>query len=163
MEVQVQKIERYCAWTGLTIAAHKCTITGILHKAKHEGMVSSASDWGVLKPMLESVKLGGQSVQLVKPGRPFKFLGVLFMLSLNWSFQFAAAQQLIYDKGQKLIDSMASMDQSLIIEELCILSTLNYSLCVAPYSANQIKQLDRLRARTIIALSGYATLSPIKY
>ncbi len=58
------------------------------------------------------------------------------------------------DKGDLLIESYASMNQQLLIEEQCILSTLKYSMCVAPYSRCQIDSLEAARAQVIKAAVG---------
>ncbi len=84
LQIQTIKLDKYCEWTGLVIAAQKCTVTGILHNAQHEGMPQRATDWKVLKPMLEQITLNGSQVKMVQPGQPFKFLGVLFTLTLDW-------------------------------------------------------------------------------
>ncbi len=55
----------------------------------------------------------------------------------------------LFLRFQQLSDSLATGSIALMVEEQCILSTLEYGMCVAPYSKRQIARLDAARARVI--------------
>ncbi len=138
LQIQAHKLERYCAWSGLTVTTHKCALTGTLHRAHADGTVGCPSSWATVEPSLTTVSFNGRPLPLIKPEQPFKYLGVQFTLTLDWTYQYKAAVQTIQNRGAQLLASMASMSQKHVIEEQCLLNSIRYSLCVAPYTVAQV-------------------------
>ena len=133
MQTPITKLEIFCAWSGMRLAPSKRSLTGIVHGAVPHA-TRWATDWTIIEPLLGRITIHGQRVQLVKPDAPFTYLGVQFTLTLNWRHQFAAAETLICENGQRLIQSRLSPRQKLLCEEQTILTALKYAFCITPYT-----------------------------
>ena len=154
--VQINEIEAFCAWSGMQLAPHKCNLTGILHGAVPHA-TKDPQDWALLEPMLARVTINGDPVRLVPPDAPFKYLGVLLTLNLDWSHQFRSAKSLIEDRSQRLLECPLLFQQKVLAEEQSIMSALRYGFCLAPFSPNQLRALDAARARLYKALLNLPT------
>ena len=153
MQTQINKLERFCAWSGMRLAPHKCNLTGIIHGATPHA-AKKANVWAAIEPLLNTVTIHGQRVQLIPPDKPFKYLGILFTLTLNWQPQFKAVEAMIYEKGEQLVQSSLSQRQKLLCEEQTIMAAVRYAFCITPYKPGQLKKLDAARARIIKAILG---------
>ena len=151
LQTQIKKLEMFCAWSGMRLAPSKCNLTGIIHGAVPHA-TKKATDWSVIEPLLSRVTIHGQRVQLIKPDAPFEYLGIKLTLTLDWKPQFQAAEALIYDKGQQLVQSSLSQRQKLLCEEQTIFASLQYAFCITPYKPGQLKRLDAARTRIIKAI-----------
>ena len=143
-----KKLEMFCACSYTKLAPNKCSLTGIIHGAVPHA-ATKATDWTVLEPLLDRVTIHGQRVHLIKPDANFKYLGILFTFTLDWQYQFQAAEDLVYEKGRQLVQSCLSQRQKLLCEEQTILSALRYAFCLTPCKPGQLRRLDAARARVI--------------
>lgn len=91
--MQVHKLDQYCTWSGLSVNASKCCVTGILYgdcatrSVKH---AHSPENTQILRTQLEGqMRLGGAIIPFIPPDQPYKYLGVLVTLTLDWSRQLA--------------------------------------------------------------------------
>lgn len=70
-------------------------------------------------------------------------------MTLQWRRQFASAKQAIRELGEGLASSPAGKKLTIDMEESNVLSKLMYPCCLAPYSAKQVEDLDKLRAQVL--------------
>jgi hypothetical protein len=155
MQQQIRKVEAFCDWTGMTLNPQKSELSAILHGATGQpGSKHNACDWDLISPILSKITVNGQQVKLIPPNMPLQCLGLFTTLSLDWKYQYAAAEALILTKGEQILQSSATMQQKWEMEEGVIFAALRYSFCVAPYNPAQLKKLDSLRATVIKAILG---------
>ena len=156
MQTQITKIVLFCAWSGMTLATHKCNLTGILHIAVPNA-AKKPMDWALIEPLLAGVTINGSPVRHVPPDVPFKYLGVLITLPMtrNWTHQFEAVKALSHERSQLLIRCPLLYQQKVIAEESSLLSFLRHCFCLAPFTPRQLQVRDledAVRARFYKAL-----------
>ena len=145
MTVQCDKLSRYSAWSGLNVNHTKCAVTGILHNEASSGLNGDATCSARLKTLLNNkIYVGGQPVPYLAPNKPYKYLGVLITLTLDWLPQLTTAIASTTEAGIKLAQSMASPRQCLHIIMTCLKPALAYAFAAAPYLPTDIARLDRL-------------------
>ena len=157
MQLQIRKVEQFCEWTGMTLNPQKSEISAILYGATRGQSSGTACNWDLISPILSRITVCGQQVKLIPPNKPINCLGINITLSLDWKFQFTAMQALIKTKGEQILLSSATMEQKWTMEEDVIFAIIRYSLCVAPYTPAQLRELDDDRAKVIKTLLGLPT------
>jgi hypothetical protein len=150
---QIRKVQAYCTYTGMSLNPQKSELSAILYGAAAASREGSAkqqhkpNDWGIIRPILQQITICGHQVKLIPPDEPFRVLGMLITLSLNWEHQLNAAKQLIKKKGDKILSSAATMQQKWKMEEHCTLAALEYGFSTTPYKPADLLELDKIRAR----------------
>ena len=79
----------------------------------------------------------------------FKYLGVYFTLTLDWSHQRSHAKDLLRTMVEQLGEAPASATTALRIECQSILGKLRHTFCVAPYTQTHLDGFDRIRANAV--------------
>ena len=89
LKLQAQKIERFSSWSGMEVNAKKCAATAILHGQADAGLAKGPEEDKVIRSRLEyQIHLGRGTVSYLRPDKPYKCLGVLVTLTLNWRINF---------------------------------------------------------------------------
>ena len=93
MHTQAEKLSRYADWAHMKVNTDKTVVTGIMHSNVHTGLVGHrrAVDHGMIAARLQGkIYVQGAPVRFIQPDTPFKYLGALLTLTLDWRPQFAA-------------------------------------------------------------------------
>lgn len=138
LQRQTTKIEAFSRWSSMAVSAPKCLASCILHGSEP----TRPTQLSLAHKQLSTLTISGQRITYLSPNKPFKYLGILFTLSLDWKWQYQASQDLITSKGALLSDSLATFHQAKLIEEQCILGALRHVLSVCPFTAKQLHDLD---------------------
>ncbi len=113
LKLQAQKVERFAQWSGMEVNARKCAASAILHGQAAAGLVRRADDEKVIKSRLEGqINMGNGPVPYLPPDEPYKYLGVLLTLTLNWGHQYRASLSLLLEQAVKLQSSFATPRKS---------------------------------------------------
>jgi len=144
LQEHIKKVEAFCTWSGMALASSKCDASGILH-----GTAGKPTDWSVLEPILQRITINSKPVGLIKPYRPFRYLGVDITLTLYWKYQYRKAIAVIQDLGEGLAVSPAGKRLTIEMKQSCVLLALLYPCCLAPYTERRLHILDLIRGRVI--------------
>ena len=104
--------------------------------------------------LFPNITLNNTPIPIVQPTDPFKYLGVHFTLTRDWTHQKANIAEQIKTKTAQLLASDASMNQKLVIETQSILGAMRHSFCVAPFNPTTLYYLDSLRAKLLKRING---------
>ena len=87
LSTQFSKLKAYSAWGGLQPQPKKSAVSGILNHSRATSHVQSVPDMTkILRSKLEDVfKVGETSVPFLPPNKPYKYLGVLTTLTLDFT------------------------------------------------------------------------------
>ncbi len=148
LKLQAQKVERFAQWSGMEVNARKCAASAILHGQAAAGLVRHADDEKVIKPRLEGqINMGNGPVPYLPPDEPYKYLGVLLTLTLNWGHQYRASLSLLLEQAVKLQSSFATPAQKLQVFRSKIIAALRYVFSTTAFSPIDIKRLDAAMTR----------------
>ena len=141
MQHQARKVESYSSWGRLGVNNVKTTITGALYNTSP----SKPYDEGILKGQLQdTITMQGKRITYHPLLKPFRHLGVLFTMDLNFKPQWQAARAKLSQQVEALAHSYASTHQKRRIIETCMRPALTYAFSVAPYSKAELRSLDAL-------------------
>ena len=113
MKLQAEKIQRFSTWSGMEVNAKKCAATAILHGQASAGLAKSPDDDKLIRARLDGqIHLGRGTVPYLSPDQPYRYLGVLVTLTLNWSHQFRATLTTAIDQACRLQSSFATPAKS---------------------------------------------------
>lgn len=135
---QAAKICAYTTWGHLVINHKKTTVTGALHRS----MSSNPYDDTCLKNRLSHIKVQGQAVTYQHPKLPFRHLGVLLTMDLNYKHQLRATLTHVREAAQALKACRASTAQKMRTLKSSLRAAVSHVLTVAPFSTAELKVLD---------------------
>jgi hypothetical protein len=144
LQIQCTKVYTYSQWAGIPLNYTKCEVTGILHHTHPQDPTNEA----ILKAQLHNkITMGNAHAKYTPPTQPCKYLGLHISLNLDWQPQAQITLQMIRDKGgqilKRAIGSGASSRQGLHLIQTCIKPAVAYTMIGAPYTDQDIAQMDR--------------------
>ena len=145
LSCQAEKVSRFAAWGGLKANAKKSEVSAILHRTAKVRKPSALAPELVerTKNELSAVRLGGQPLPFLHPDKqPYRYLGVMLTLTLNWSDQVRTLLTNVEQKGARLSSSLCSPSQKLRYIQSSIRPYITYSFPLGIYSLQDIKRLD---------------------
>ena len=89
LSIQATKVDHFAIWAGLKVNNSKSGISAILHEAAQRQRVGVLSTKLIetSKRKLQAVEIGGKSLPFLHPDKDaYKYLGVMFTLTLNWTY-----------------------------------------------------------------------------
>ena len=135
MKLQAEKIERFSPWSGMEVNAKKCAATAILHGQASAGLAKRPDEDKLIRARLENqIKMGRGTVPYLPPDQPYRYLGVLITLTLNWSHQFKATLTTAIDQACKLQSSFATPAQKLQVYRSKIVAAMRYVFSTSAFS-----------------------------
>jgi len=140
---QAAKISAYTTWGHLIVNNSKTTVTGALYKSQP----GCPYDDHLLNTRLKSVQVQDKQLTYQSPRQPFRHLGVLLTMDMNYKHQLKATLEKIRSQVNHLKSSQASTKQKLRVIETCIRPAITYAMAVAPYTLQEIRCFDRLLTR----------------
>ena len=149
LQVQLDKVQSFTSWSGMLVAPAKCIASAVLWGANSRGTAPSPTDWSIIEPMLLQLRIQGSALHCLPPDQPFRYLGPLLTLTMDWKPHLHMLLDLISSKGLAIATSHGTIQQKLDMEYQCIVSAIAYHLHIAPFSLAQLRQLDAARARVL--------------
>jgi hypothetical protein len=151
MQHQLKKVELYAEWTGIHLNPQKCEASAIKYGSNQ---ASTPED-------LETLKIYGKTFKRNTPGHPqiiqhdtpARFLGVYISLDLNWTTQFNKIKNSLQTRCEQIHTCKLTQSQKLIMEAQCLLGLVEHTLNLAPYTRQQLQQLDKIRAKCITKIT----------
>jgi len=125
LQVMLEKVNAYCAWSAMRINVDKSNVTGLEH-TRPEGARGKT-----LRTRLETaMRVDGRKIPFIKPSEPYKYLGIWVTMSLSATDH---AAHLIDDLTRRLAgidntpmfptDSVRTL-KSLALSKLCLLPAI---------------------------------------
>ena len=158
---QLHKVTEFSNWGGLVVNAGKSAVTGILHQDYARGIVNNPADVARLRNQLEGkITLQGKPVPFLSPNDPYKYLGILLTMTLEWAHQVSACAKTIMNRSKTIGLSMASKAQKLRLIEITLRPAITYTMATTAYSAADINILDGFYSRAVRACIGMSPSAP---
>jgi hypothetical protein len=140
---QAAKISAYTTWGHLIVKNTKTTVTGALHGSQPK----KPFDEHLLSTRLSSIKIQDKTLTYHSPRQPFRHLGILLTMDMNYKHQLKATLEKIRNQVNHLKTSLASTKQKVCVIETCIRPAITYAMAAAPYTLPEIRCFDRLLTR----------------
>eukprot|EP00775_Hariotina_reticulata_P004031 gene4031-biopygen5750 len=150
---QAAKISAYTTWGSLIVNNTKTTVTGALHGTQPQ----QPYDEQLLSTRLSSIKVQGRQLTFQSPRKPFRHLGLLLTMDLNYKHQLNAMLDKVRSQVNHLKMSYASPKQKMRVISTCVRPAITYAMTVAPYTLQEIRLLDSLLAKATKQAYGLST------
>ena len=160
MQLQLDKVESFAHWSGMRLVPAKCETSAVLWGTHASCPHVHALDWQIIQPLLQHLHVHGSPLACIPPDKPFRYLGVLMTLTMDWKPHLSMLLDMIATKGLAIARAPATIRQKLEMERQCITTTVAYHLAIAPFSLPQLRKLDAARARVIKGILKIPMSSP---
>jgi ribonuclease HI len=144
-KIQSSKVSQYATWADLPISGEKTTVTGALY-ASHPNEPLNVQ---ILSNRCSNIDMQGQPIKMHDPRMPFRLLGVMYTLDLDWQTQFETTLRSLSEQATNLAHSDANLGQKERITELCLRAKLKYSLPLMCFTNHQLETLNHQLERVI--------------
>jgi hypothetical protein len=137
IQPQINKINKYCQWTGMELGISKCAIIGC---PNNKPMPATT-----FKAYIQShnIKYRNQSIPIFYQNEPYVYLGIQLIPSLKWKAQKAITMNKLIKQTQFLLNSLATLKQKLKMVDIVIRPVIAYSFYASPYSKPNITKADK--------------------
>jgi ribonuclease HI len=154
---QASKVDAYTTWGHLVVNNTKTTVTGALyHTQPHKPY-----DLDRLREQLEgAIRMQGKPITFHHPKDPFRHLGVLLTMDLNYKAQFQATLTYLSEAAHSMKQSRASCAQKMRTLRTSLRPAVAYVLTVAPFSQAELSRLDGVLTRMAKQAHGLAVSMP---
>jgi hypothetical protein len=135
IQPQINKIDKFCQWTGMELGIPKCAITSC---PNNKPMPATT-----FKAYIQShnIKYRNQPIPVLHQNEPYVYLGNQLIPSLKWKTQQATTMKKLIK--QTLLNSPATLKQKLKMVDIVIRPGIAYSFYATPYSMPNIAKLDQ--------------------
>ena len=134
MQVQLNKVQAFADWCGMKLSPAKCEASAVLWGTHAANKAVLPTHWEHIQPMLERLRVQGAPLKLVPPTQPFRYLGALLTLTMDWKPHLQMLIDVIKSKGLAIATSFGSLKEKIGLERQCIVSTDAYHLAIALFS-----------------------------
>lgn len=107
--------------------AHECAASAVLHGQASAGLSKGPeADKEIRARIEDQIVIGNGLMPYPAPDQPYKYLGVLLTLTLNWVHQFKTSLALLKEQASQLQSSFASPAQKLQVFCSEMIAALRY-------------------------------------
>lgn len=124
----------------------KTTVTGALHGDQPH---QPYDEIALAQRLCNTISIQDKKITYQSPKQPFRHLGVLLTMDLNYKHQLKATLEAVANMTHNLGKSLASTQQKQRILEQSIRPSITYAFMAAPYTLAEIKCLDSLLTKAI--------------
>ena len=137
LQIQLNKIDKFCVWAGMNLGISKCAVTGCPNKSKLHPTT--------FKALLQATNINyrKQYIPTLNQHEPYTYLGINLAPSFKWKTQINTTIAKLIKQCQALVTCPATMKQKLNMVDRVIRAGITYSFYVVPYSIPTIKKLDK--------------------
>ena len=137
LQIQLNKLDKYCEWAGMDLGVPKCAITGCPNKSK------TKPDTFKTKIQAQNINYRNQPLPILHQNEPYVYLGIQLVPSLKWKLQTHITTTKIIDQCKQLTNCPATIKQKISMVDTVIRAGIAYSFYAVPYSLPTIKKLDK--------------------
>ncbi len=91
------------------------------------------------------------AVPTLPPGSPYKYMGVLISVNLNWADQMAYVRKKVLAYQHMVHHQSLSTDHKIYVSNMVANAFVTYGMCVIPYPAQWIAEIQEIILATIKA------------
>ena len=162
IQLQADKLTRFCDWAELVVSAKKTFITCALHgsadtssagittartrlgRQQVPGSTAQAPQWSS-----EAVQVQGRSIRYLDPNEPFTYLGVKMTMTCDWRPQLSAMMQTLQEKCENARQSFATpkMIRNMVKTSIC--PAVSWCFPVVPCSPSDLAAMDSVWAALV--------------
>jgi hypothetical protein len=137
IQLQINKIDKFCFWVGMELGIPKYTITGC---PNNKPMPATT-----FKAYIQShnIKYRNQPILVLHQNEPYIYLGIQLIPSFKWKTQQATTMNKLIKQIQLLLNSPTTLKQKLKMVDTVIRPGIAYSFYVVPHSMPNIAKLDQ--------------------
>jgi hypothetical protein len=157
MKHQAHKVDAYTTWGHLIVNNTKTTVTGALHGTQPQ----RPYDCERLRDQLEGrIRMQNKPITFHHPKDPFRHLGVLLTMDLNYKPQLGATLTQLREAARAMKQSRASTAQKMRTLRTSLRPAVAHILNVSPFTPAELRQVDGVLARMAKQAHGLATSMP---
>ena len=109
LKVQADKLTLYSDWAHMKVNTGKTLVSGVLYQNIRTGQYGNKDSLVQVRRQLENqIAVQGQCVQYLFPLDPFRYLGAVLTMTLDWKFQHQHLISKARKKTDELLDSYKS-------------------------------------------------------
>ena len=137
LQIQLNKLDKFCEWAGMDLGIPKCAVTGCPNKSKMNPTI--------FKALIQSTNINyrNQPLPVLDQHELYTYLGINLAPSLKWKTQINTTTAKVIKQCQALVASPATMKQKINMADTVIRAGIAYSFYAVPYSIPAIKKLDK--------------------
>eukprot|EP00961_Rhodomonas_salina_P239824 3239842-Rhodomonas_salina.1 len=129
MQTLLNIVSYFAEWSRMEVAPEKAEISAYDFAAR--ASIPTAA-----------IKYRGKSLTPLHPASPFKYLGILLTLTLDWKFKKQAVRDKIAKAMAVLHGSAYTYDQLDTVVRTCIVPLFRYSAAITPWTQAELSQLS---------------------
>ena len=137
IQLQINKMDKFCQWAGMELGIPKCAITGCPNK----GHMPATTFKAYIQS--QNITYRNQPIPVLHQNEPYVYLGIQLIPSLKWKTQQAITMNKLIKQAQSLLQSPTSLKQKLKMVDTVIRPGIAYSFYAVPYSIPTITKLDK--------------------
>ena len=138
LQIQLNKLDKFCEWAGIDLGISKCAIAGCPNKSKMSPQV--------FKTQIQATNINyrNEAISVLSQNEPYTYLGINLAPSLKWKTQIhTTTTTKIIKQCKDLVACPATMKQKINMANTIIRAGIAYSFYDVPYSLPAIKKLDK--------------------
>jgi hypothetical protein len=137
LQIQLNKLDRFCEWTSMDLGIPKCTVTGCPNKSKMSLLA--------FKTQIQETYINyiNKPIPVLSQNEPYTYLGINLAPSLKWKTQIHTTTTKVVKQCKDLVACPATMKQKINMAYTVIRAGIAYSFYAVPYSLPAIKKLDK--------------------
>jgi hypothetical protein len=137
LQIQLNKLDKFCEWTGIDLGISKCAITGCPNKSKLNPQT--------FKALLQAqhTSYHNEPIPALHQHEPYTYLGIQLIPSLKWNIQIHTTTTKLLNQYKQLLACPVTMQQKLNMVDIVIRAGIAYSFYAVPYSLPTITKFDK--------------------
>ena len=137
IQIQLNKLDKYCEWSGMDLGVPKCAVTGCPNKTKTKPEAFKTTI------QTQNINYRDQPLPVLHQNEPYVYLGIQLVPSLKWKLQTHITLSKAIDQCKQLTTCPATIRQKISMVDTVIRAGIAYSFYAVPYSLPAIKKLDK--------------------
>ena len=137
IQIQLNKLDKYCEWSGMDLGVPKCAVTGCPNKTKTKPEAFKTTI------QTQNINYRDQPLPILHQNEPYVYLGIQLVPSLKWKLQTHITLSKAIDQCKQLTTCPAIIKQKISMVDTVIRAGIAYSFYAVSYSLPAIKKLDK--------------------
>jgi hypothetical protein len=154
LQLQLNKIEKNCAWVGMDLSINKCAITRYPNKSKLTPTTFTAYIQS------HNIQFRNQNLPILHQNEPYKYLGIQLVPSLTWKIQIHTTMTKLNEQCKLLKASPATMKQKIHMTDSVIRAGIAYGFYIVTFSLPTINKLEKIQIGLQKSICGLPNSSP---
>jgi hypothetical protein len=107
LQIQLNKLDKFCKWAGMDLGIPKCAMTGCPNKSKMNPIT--------FKALIQytNINYRNQPLPVLDQHKPYTYLGINLAPSPKWKTQISTTTSKVIKQCQAFVASLATMKQKI--------------------------------------------------